>query len=224
MHPTPLHHRTPLIHSPRLSERAGTEVRLKMESAQPTGSFKLRGMGHACQTLAARGAKGFVSSSGGNAGIAAAYAGSALKLPVNVVVPETTTAHAQALIHDQGAHVTVLGESWQEANAHAETLAGRDHPLLHPFDDELLWQGHATLIDEVLDAGFVPDAVVASVGGGGLLCGLIEGLAPWLQQHPHHRVRNGRCGVPARSAGRRSPGQSGTRNQRGHLIGRKAGL
>ena len=48
--------------------------------------------------------------------------------------------------------------------------------FIHPFDDPLLWAGHATLIDEVAQAGFKPEAVVLSVGGGGLLCGVVEGL------------------------------------------------
>ncbi len=47
---------------------------------------------------------------------------------------------------------------------------------LHPFDNPLIWTGHATLIDEVRQSGIVPDVVVLSVGGGGLLCGVIEGL------------------------------------------------
>ena len=47
---------------------------------------------------------------------------------------------------------------------------------LHPFDDPLIWEGHASLIDEVLAAGLEPDTVVLSVGGGGLLCGVAEGL------------------------------------------------
>jgi L-serine/L-threonine ammonia-lyase len=47
---------------------------------------------------------------------------------------------------------------------------------LHPFDDPLIWAGHASLIDEVLTAGLAPDAVVLAVGGGGLLCGVAAGL------------------------------------------------
>jgi L-serine/L-threonine ammonia-lyase len=47
---------------------------------------------------------------------------------------------------------------------------------IHPFDDPLIWRGHASLIDEIFRAGLKPDAIVLSVGGGGLLCGVIEGL------------------------------------------------
>jgi len=176
----PLHIVTPLIESRALSLRTGHEVWLKMEAMQPPGSFKLRGVGLACQTHARRGARRFVSSSGGNAGIAVAYAGRKLGLPVDVVVPETTSARARELIAQQGARLTVHGASWQEANALAQGMLGPDDAFIHPFDDPLLWSGHATLVDEVAQSastsGFVPDAVVLAVGGGGLLCGVVQGL------------------------------------------------
>lgn len=140
----PLHIVTPLIESRALSLRTGHEVWLKMEAMQPPGSFKLRGVGLACQTHAQRGATRFVSSSGGNAGIAVAYAGRKLGLPVDVVVPETTSARARELIALQGARLTVHGASWQEANELAQSMLGPTDAFIHPFDDPLLWSGHAT--------------------------------------------------------------------------------
>ncbi|MCG8291668.1 pyridoxal-phosphate dependent enzyme [Pseudomonas entomophila] len=172
----PLHIATPLIESRPLSLAAGRPVWLKLEALQPCGSFKLRGVGHACETHHARGARHFVSSSGGNAGLAVAYAGRKLGVPVTVVVPETTTERAKALLRLEDATVVVQGGSWQEANAHAQTLIGPGDAFIHPFDDPLLWQGHASMIDEMAAAGFKPDAVVLSVGGGGLLSGVVEGL------------------------------------------------
>ena len=68
------------------------------------------------------------------------------------------------------------GQSWQEAHQHALTLVDAEAAYLHPFDDPLIWEGHASLIDEVLTAGLEPDVVVLAVGGGGLLCGVAEGL------------------------------------------------
>jgi L-serine/L-threonine ammonia-lyase len=173
----PLHLDTPLLHSMPLSRAAGRSVALKMDALQPCGSFKLRGVGAACEYHARHGKRRFVSSSGGNAGIAVAYAGKALSLPVSVFVPETTTELAKALIRDQGAEVIVHGASWQEANELALSSAGDDAAFIHPFDDRLLWHGHASLIDEVVNGGTAFDAVVLSVGGGGLLCGVAEGLA-----------------------------------------------
>ncbi len=172
----PLHIETPLLESRPLSLRCDKNVWLKMEAMQPAGSFKIRGIGFACQEYARRGAQRFISSSGGNAGIAVAYAGRQLQIPVTVVVPETTSVHAKNLIEQQNAKVIVHGQSWSEANALAHSMLGQQDAFLHPFDDPLLWRGHASMIDEVANAGIKPQAVVLSVGGGGLFCGVVEGL------------------------------------------------
>lgn len=171
-----LHIETPLIESRALSAAAGRAVWLKIESVQPSGSFKIRGIGYACQEYQRRGARRFISSSGGNAGLAVAYAGRRLNVPVTVVVPQTTTPRAKELIGAEKAEVIVHGASWQEANAMAQSIVSERDAFLHPFDDPLIWTGHATLVDEVVRSGLKPDAVVLSVGGGGLLCGIVEGL------------------------------------------------
>lgn len=171
-----LHTHTPLIESRPLSVVTGNRVWLKLDALQPSGSFKLRGIGAACQEYARRGKRRFISSSGGNAGIAVAYAGRRLSIPVTVVVPETTTARARALIEAEHATVIVHGKAWHEANTLALSLLGDDDAFLHPFDDPLLWQGHATLVDELACEAFRPDAIVLSVGGGGLYAGIVEGL------------------------------------------------
>ena len=172
----PLHLNTPLIESRALSLTAGRSIWLKMEALQPPGSFKIRGLGAACEYHATQGKKHLVSSSGGNAGIAVAYAGRRLSIPVSVFVPETTTETAKALIRQEGANVFIHGASWQEANEAALACLDEASAFIHPFDDPLLWTGHATLIDEVVAAGHSFDAVVLSVGGGGLLAGVAEGL------------------------------------------------
>lgn len=171
-----LHIETPLFESRPLTLRSGKEIWLKFESMQPTGSFKIRGIGHACQEYVRQGAKRFVSSSGGNAGIAVAYAGRRLSVPVVVIVPETTTDRAKAFIQNEGAEVIVHGTSWHEANTFALSILKETDFFIHPFDDPLIWQGHASMIDEIAVSGAKPEAVVLSVGGGGLLCGVIEGL------------------------------------------------
>lgn len=171
-----LHIETPLLNSRALSLHSERAIWLKLEALQPPGSFKIRGIGLACEEYARRGASRFISSSGGNAGIAVAYAGRQLGIPVIVVVPETTSARARALIAQEGAEVIVHGAAWQEANALAQSMLTPQDAFLHPFDDPLLWQGHAGMIDEVAQAGLKPDAVVLSVGGGGLLAGVAQGL------------------------------------------------
>jgi L-serine/L-threonine ammonia-lyase len=172
----PLHIPTPYIQSQLYSHRLGKRVWLKMEAAQPSGSFKLRRIGAVCEAQRAAGAQRFVSSSGGNAGIAVAYCARALGIPALVVVPESTSERARELIRQEGAELVVHGAAWADANDLARSLTGPRDAFVHPFDDPLLWHGHASMIDEMAATGPKPGAVVVAVGGGGLLCGVLEGL------------------------------------------------
>jgi L-serine/L-threonine ammonia-lyase len=97
-------------------------------------------------------------------------------VPVIIVVPETASKRARELMAREGAEVIIQGKSLSEANAFALSLVQPEDAFLHPFDDPLIWTGHASIIDEVVDTGPKPDVIVLSVGGGGLLCGVIEGL------------------------------------------------
>jgi L-serine/L-threonine ammonia-lyase len=171
-----IHSKTPLIDSLSVGKTLAGTVWLKMEALQPCGSFKARGVGYACEKYVEQGASAFVSSSGGNAGLAVAYSGRRLGIAVTVVVPSTTKKTAIELIELEGATVIVYGDVWNEAHQHALSLSGNGTVYIHPFDDPYLWQGHASIIDEVVEAGVMPDAVVLSVGGGGLLCGVVQGL------------------------------------------------
>lgn len=168
--------KTPLIRSSILSQLNHCNVWLKMESSQPAGSFKQRSIGQACQEYAKQGAKKFISSSGGNAGISVAYLGKQLNIPVVVVVPETTSQRAIELMRKENAEVIVHGASWVDANALALSYVTSEAIYIHPFDDQYLWDGVATIIDEVLADGVRPSAVVLSVGGGSLISGIQQGL------------------------------------------------
>lgn len=172
---------TPLLESTPLSKILGVPVWLKMEALQPSGSFKNRGIGHLCTHHAAKGAKLFVSSSGGNAGLAVAYSGRKLHVPVKVIVPETTSQQMIEKIRKEGAEVTVHGQSWDEADLYARSLLQEDSYYIPPFDHPLIWQGHSTMIDEIVKENGKPGVILLAVGGGGLLCGVIEGLhrAQW---------------------------------------------
>lgn len=172
-----LHIRTPLIESLPLSKGWNKQVWLKMESLQPAGSFKLRGIGLLCQDGQDRGVRHFVASSGGNAGYAAAYAGRRLDVATTVFVPKTTPLTMQECIQAQGAEVRVVGNVWDETHEAALKFSqAMDALYISPFDHPLIWKGHSTIVDEVLEDIGKPDAIVLSVGGGGLLCGVIEGL------------------------------------------------
>src|SRR4029079_8321719 len=105
---------TPVIGSGACAS-AGRSVWLKMDALQPPGSFKIRGVGHACEEYQRRGGQRFVCSSGGNAGITVAYAGRKLDVPVVVVVPTTASERAKDLIEREGATVIVHGATFQEA-------------------------------------------------------------------------------------------------------------
>lgn len=173
----PTHVATPLWESPAMSAALGVPVLLKMEAFQPAGSFKSRGMGEACRAALEAGARRVVCASGGNAGLAVACAARRLGLDATIVVPSSTPEHPRRLIRGQGAEVLVHGESWDEAHAFAVEWAARDgSAYVHPFDDPRVWAGHATMVAEIVEAGVRPGTVVVSVGGGGLLCGVLEGL------------------------------------------------
>ena len=167
---------SPLIESLRMGQIVDSRVWLKMDCLQPSGSFKLRGISHACKKYIDKGAKEFISSSGGNAGMAVAYSGRLLNTPVTVVVPETTKKIAIDMIQREGANVIVQGNNWNDAHDHAKSLVTDQNKYIHPFDDPYLWEGYAEIIDEILEQDIVPDTIVLSVGGGGLLCGIAEGL------------------------------------------------
>jgi L-serine/L-threonine ammonia-lyase len=175
---TSLYVKTPLWESPALSAALSAPVLLKMEAFQPVGSFKARAMGEQCRERAAAGATRLVCASGGNAGYAVAYAGRRLGLPVTVVVMEQATQRARDLIAREGATVLVQGRSFDDAQVRALEIAAQTGAgYVHPFDDPAAWRGTATLVPELLEAGCPkPGAVVLSVGGGGLLVGVADGL------------------------------------------------
>ncbi|KAK4092198.1 hypothetical protein Purlil1_3451 [Purpureocillium lilacinum] len=230
---------TPLIKSASLSELVGwhhlpSNVLLKLENLQPSGSFKSRGIGNFIveRLAAARAAAGdpalvahFYSSSAGNAGLACVHAAVTLGCRATVVVPMSTTPFMIAKLRQAGAEdVIQRGASWQEANAYlTETVMeearrkGEAAVYVPPFDAPEIWDGHAHISRElarqirgvtrhypIAIASTPPhngnglngnglngdrhstangeavidkiDAVVCSVGGGGLFCGIMQGL------------------------------------------------
>ena|SRR5438094_8266950 len=173
---TTLHIPTPLLEHRSLSARLGKQVWLKMESSQPSGSFKLRGIGVLCQRAVAHGATHLVCPSGGNAGFAAAVAGAALNVRTTIVVPQTTHDSVRQAIRAIGAELIVEGSVWDEADQAARRLCDQPGAVyIPPFDHPDIWDGNATLIDEAVGQGQF-DVVICSVGGGGLLSGIVQGL------------------------------------------------
>ncbi|EPQ67890.1 Bgt-797 [Blumeria graminis f. sp. tritici] len=176
---------TPLTHSEALSTAAGCNIYLKLESHQPSNSFKSRGIGNllvsSVRSPNTTSTPHFYCASGGNAGLACATAATSLSLSTTIVVPQTTKPLMIAKIRALGDRVRVLqfGKNLGDADKYlrSELLAHDPHGVyVSPYDHPAVWAGNATLIDEL--ATQIPhyDSIVCSVGGGGLLVGLIEGL------------------------------------------------
>jgi L-serine/L-threonine ammonia-lyase len=178
-----LYIRTPLIHSSPLSHLLGKPVYLKLDALQASGSFKDRGMAHLCATFKKQDVGEVISSSGGNAGLAVATVGAQLGMSVSVIVPETTKPLVIAKLESLQANVTVHGENWNAADklARERVAANPNTKYVSPYDNPLLWTGHSSLVDELVtdmeQNGGCIGAIVVSVGGGGLLCGVLEGCA-----------------------------------------------
>ena len=173
-----LYIKTPLIEEtgPVLS---GKKLYYKMEAFQPCGSFKLRGMECACRDALEKGAHSLLSSSGGNAGLAVAYVGRQWNVPVTVVLPETTPESVSDELRRLGSRVVIHGSAWDESDEYCLELCARepDTAYIPPFDAPKLWEGHSTMVDELVSqCPEQPDAIVLSVGGGGLMNGVLEGL------------------------------------------------
>jgi threonine synthase len=160
---------TPLVEAPALSERTGCEVWLKLEGANPTGSFKDRGMTVAVSAAAAEGAHAIVCASTGNtAASAAAYAARA-GIRGAVIVPEgkiATGKLAQALMH--GARVVALKGSFDQALDLVLELADRHPVALVNSVNDLRIEGQKTGAFEVCDElGEPPDVLCVPVGNAG---------------------------------------------------------
>ncbi|KAM4615967.1 L-serine dehydratase/L-threonine deaminase-like [Polymixia lowei] len=175
----PLHMVTPVRESLALTKIADTSIYIKLESSQPTGSFKIRGIGHLCKAWAERGCKRFVCCSGGNAGMAAAYSARQLGIPATIIVPSVTPNPTVERLKDEGATVVIHGKALNESIEYGQQLVANnpDWIFISPFDDPLIWEGHVSLVRELEEQlKEKPGAVVLSVGGGGLLNGVVEGL------------------------------------------------
>lgn len=174
-----LHVVTPLIESYQLSKEAGFTVHLKLDNTQPTHTFKIRGIGNLIQQEIKKGCKRLVASSGGNAGLAAAYSARKLGIPITIYVPQSTPQFMVERLRGEGATVTVHGSVWDHANQRAlEDAKDPECANIHPFDHPDIWEGHSSMMVECKEQlnGIKPDLVILSVGGGGLLCGAIKGM------------------------------------------------
>lgn len=143
----------------------------------------------------------FYSSSGGNAGLACITAANTLKHPATVVVPLSTLPHMIEKLRDLGAHVVQVGESWAAADQHLREVVipafesahpGAKAVYVPPFDHQDVWDGAETMVAEIerqmpeaLESKV--DGIICNVGGGGLLCGIMQGV---------QKLKETGCGAP----------------------------
>jgi threonine dehydratase len=152
------------------------EVWLKLEQLQRGGSFKARGMFNALLAQPVP-AAGVVIASGGNAGIAAATAAHSLGLRCEVFLPELTPAAKREALAALGAVVVVGGAAYADALAACvERQRASGALMLHAYDQVDVIAGAGTLAQEIEAEAGLPDRVLVSVGGGGL----IAGVAAWV--------------------------------------------
>ena len=161
---------TPLVRT-TLDDR---EAWLKLESLQPTGSFKVRG---ALAALgAARDAGRIVTASAGNHALGVAWASRRLGIPATIVVAETAAPVKIAKLRALGADLVIHGPSYDEAEAHGIALGSEaGSHYLSPYNDPDVIAGQGTVLDEILarlPADGRPVTLVVPVGGGGLLAGI----------------------------------------------------
>lgn len=173
--------RTPLTPSTFLSERLRTNVYVKLEVFQKTGSFKVRGAFNKALSLRPeeRG-RGIVAVSGGNHAQAVAYVARALGLKSLILMPESTPKNYVDATRGYGAEVKFAANA-RAAFEEVEQYEKEGWAYIHPFDDPLVMAGQGTVGLEILDDVPQVTDVIVSIGGGGLMSGVataVKSLKP----------------------------------------------
>ncbi len=169
----PFAHRTPVLTSRLLDEWAGASLFLKAEHLQRAGAFKYRGATNAVQSLSpAVAAHGVAAHSSGNHAAALALAAQVRGIPAHVVMPVNAPAVKRAAVQSYGARIVSCEptEAARIATLH-QVLAETGAIEVHPFDNDVVIAGAGTAALELLADVPDLDAVVAPIGGGGLLSG-----------------------------------------------------
>jgi threonine dehydratase len=167
--------RTPLV---RLELGPGSpDIRLKLENLQPINAYKLRGAANAIALLSeGQRAQGVWTVSAGNAGQGVAYAARKAGVPCTVVAIETAPASKIDRMRALGATLIPVSYDVAWQTLEARTFPGVEGTFVHPFDDHQFIAGHATMGLEILEDAPDVAAVIASVGGGGLITGVASAI------------------------------------------------
>ncbi len=180
--------RTPFIRARHLKDRPREgEILLKLENLQVTGSFKARGANNAVLSLSdAEVERGVITASGGNHGLAVAYAAHAAGTRAYIYLPEVTPPAKIEKLGAWGAEVVVEGAGWDDANEIALARAENEGlTYIHPFADPRVMAGQGTVGLEMLKQSSHCDVFVIAIGGGGLISGIASAIK---QKKPEARV------------------------------------
>ena len=166
--------RTPLVPAHALSERSGCEVRLKLETVQPIGAFKIRGAANALARLDAGAAsRGVVCASTGNHGRAVAAAAARLGVKATICMSSLVPPNKLAAIRAIGADIRIVGRSQDEAQSEVDRLVSEAGMAdIPPFDHPDVIAGQGTIGLELLEDYPELDTVVVPLSGGGLIAGV----------------------------------------------------
>ena len=186
---------TPVERSTSLGELTGSDVFLKMEHLQWTGSFKTRGAYNKIAQLAAAGeTERVVAASAGNHAQGVALAATTLGVESTIVMPEAAPQAKVDATRGYGATVELVGQDFQEAMTHAQGLVEDDATaFVHAYDDPAIVAGQGTLGVEMCEDCADVDTVVVPIGGGGLISGIATAFS---ELSPETRV----VGVQAEGA------------------------
>jgi threonine dehydratase len=178
---------TPIAPVPLLSDDMPADLRLKLENLQVSGSFKARGaFNNLLRATDEQRARGVVVASGGNHGLAIAYAASHLGAPATIFLPRYAAPDRERRIAAWGARVIRHGENSSELFQAALAFAEMEEMLfVHPFDMEGTLHGTGTLGLELLDDLPELDCVLIAIGGGGLIAGMAAAIK---QRRPDVRI------------------------------------
>ena len=180
-------HDTPLDKSSTFSSIAGCEVYLKLENLQKTGSFKIRGAYNKIHSLSPEEkARGVIAASAGNHAQGVAYGASRAGIPATIVMPEAAPLAKVMATRGYGAEVVLAGGVYDEAyNRARELQREKGQTFVHAFDDLAVMAGQGTIGLEILDDLEAVSAIVAPVGGGGLIAGIAAAVK---EKAPHVKV------------------------------------
>ncbi|MCH7680057.1 threonine/serine dehydratase [candidate division KSB1 bacterium] len=166
--------KTPLELSPQLSEKTGSEVYLKLENWQKTGSFKIRGALNKMLSLSSEEKqKGIITASAGNHGLGVAHAAKMLGIQGKIVVPENASLAKIKALQNYVLELLKQGRDYDEAEEIAWQIQKReDLTFIHAFSDPEIIAGQGTIALEILEELPETETIIVPIGGGGLIAGI----------------------------------------------------